>query len=335
MRRIGQLPIAIGTDRGAVRPENQDRLVFLRMNLSHDRSLFSIVLCDGMGGLIQGDVCASLAASSFLAACITSRELPISKQITFAALEANKVVNAAFDGRGGATLSAVLIDSLHGIVGVNVGDSRIFGHSHGSLLQLTTDDTLAGQLKKNDNYQDHRRNELLQFIGIGEGLEPHLIFTSNAEDFFLITSDGIHHIESRLLEIVIDHAAEPAVAVRRLIDIASWSGGKDNASLALISPSLVSAPISDEIGIIQVWDPFGELQLVFFDPETNVSENQIVQDQPNQGNLPKKRARKRRNKPQQRDGKSLEIDAANDSTEQKNFERRPQLKIDFDEDDNG
>lgn len=50
IRRIADLPIAIATDMGIVRTENQDRAAILRVQLTNDKSTVIAILCDGMGG---------------------------------------------------------------------------------------------------------------------------------------------------------------------------------------------------------------------------------------------------------------------------------------------
>ena len=61
VRRVAELPIAMASDIGLVRSENQDRAAILRIQLTEGRSSVVVVLCDGMGGMSDGAECASLA----------------------------------------------------------------------------------------------------------------------------------------------------------------------------------------------------------------------------------------------------------------------------------
>jgi hypothetical protein len=51
------------------RSENQDRAIFLRVKFEKSRkpSIAALVLCDGMGGMVNGGECANLAISTFAA----------------------------------------------------------------------------------------------------------------------------------------------------------------------------------------------------------------------------------------------------------------------------
>ena len=60
VRRVGELPVAIGTDKGRVRSENQDRAGVLRTQDDLGQTFIVGVLCDGMGGMAAGEECASL-----------------------------------------------------------------------------------------------------------------------------------------------------------------------------------------------------------------------------------------------------------------------------------
>jgi len=258
VRRVGELPLSIGSDIGFVRNENQDRVAVLRMQLDKGNSVTIAALCDGMGGMLEGSACAAQAISSFFMGCIRHQDVSLRERLVLATQEANQVVHSLYQGRGGATISAVLFDSSGGMLGVNVGDSRIYKYQEGTLEQITVDDTLA-DLLKNDLQP---RNELLQFVGMGEGMEPHVIDIPTSYDFIILTTDGVHFIDRQVLQMVIQAAKDSAIAVRRLIDIAKWCGGRDNASVIAITPYPPQLPLLDDTDVVQIWDPFGELQVV-------------------------------------------------------------------------
>lgn len=259
VRKIGELPLAIGSDIGVVRGENQDRVAVLRMQPGRGHSFIVTALCDGMGGMMEGSACASQAIATFFMACIRNWHIPPGQRVVLAAQDANRHVYSLYKGSGGATLSAVLFDSVEGMVGVNVGDSRIYAYQGNKLEQVTIDDTMAGLLK--DNL--HQRNELLQFIGIGDGLEPHVVKIPASNESLILTSDGVHFIDKQVMQMVIQTAKDSAFVVRRLIEIAIWCGGYDNASVIAARPFPSQLPFLDDPGAIQIWDPFGELQLIF------------------------------------------------------------------------
>jgi serine/threonine protein phosphatase PrpC len=333
IRRVGELPVAIISDIGNVRKENQDRLAVLKVQLELDESFLVIALCDGMGGMAEGSACASQAIASFFISCISNRNIAPSNRLAIAAQDANRQVCDLYKGGGGGTLSAVLFDSNGGMTGVNIGDSRIYSYREGMLEQITIDDTLAG-LRPKANDDLHARNELLQYIGMGDGLEPHIIESPSSWDLMLLTSDGTHYFDKGVMQMVIQNAREPAVAARRLVEIAKWCGGRDNASMAIVAPMIVKEHLLDDAGLIQVWDPFGELQM--FVAET-ITLDEIIKEptettpstelgrQHHRKNAPK--APRKKPKPKNRRAKKAAVEEPKEHDE--GGEKRPQLNIYF------
>lgn len=263
VRRVADLPAVLASSVGLVRKENQDRVATFRFADYSGCEYLLIVLCDGMGGMAEGARCAAMAIASFSAAVIGNiNRFHVESTLHDAALIANGRVFDHYRGVGGATLSAFLIrPNTDQSYWVNLGDSRIYEFRDKTLTQITIDDTLAGQLARNsDGYLG--RNELLQFVGMGSGIEPHVgrVDVSIADATYVITSDGVHFLPSNMLRELLHHAPEYAVSARRLIDLAMWCGGHDNASLALISFSSESwntlPPL--QLDVIEVWDPYGD-----------------------------------------------------------------------------
>ena len=261
VREVSDLSAVIGSDIGVARSDNQDRVAILRMAPSKDCFFAVAALCDGMGGMSEGSICASQAIASFFMACIRNRHVLPTQRVIIAAQDANRHVHSLFNGRGGATLSAVLFDSIAGVAGVNVGDSRIYSYQGNKLEQVTVDDTMAGLLKDNFN----QSNELLQYIGMGTGLEPHVIQLPASFKSIIMTSDGAHFIDKQVMQMVVQASNNSELTVRRLIEIAKWCGGNDNASIISVSQLSLRSELPDDPGTIQVYDPFGELQLIVFD----------------------------------------------------------------------
>lgn len=339
VRRVGELPLTIGSDRGAVRNENQDRVAVLKMQVGPDRSCLVVALCDGMGGMVEGSACAAQAIAGFLASCCAGSDMAPAERMVRAAHEANRMVYSLYHGKGGATLSAVMFDSKRGMAGINMGDSRIYSYKMGVLEQVTVDDTMAGLLPKvEDNI--HPRNELLQFIGIGDGLEPHVINLPVSQELTVLTSDGVHLLGEDILQRVIRNANDPSVAAKRIIELAQWCGGRDNASIVIAGPVSNQWDKIEDPGVIQVWDPFGELQMIVSsvpcngyvknEPPTKNAPPIIANRKPqkNQAGRPKDKAKSNRRKKSA--GKAPPVDASlkrdNGAIEKEN----PQLKIYFD-----
>jgi PPM family protein phosphatase len=338
VRRVADLPMAIATDMGLVRKENQDRAAILRVQLTGDMPTIIAVVCDGMGGMADGAVCSSLAISTFLSGYIQNINLPLKDRIVSSVIQANDAVFAKYSGSGGSTLSAFVIDNQESILGVNVGDSRIYSMDDHKLLQLTVDDTLAGQFAKN-NEDLFRGNELLQYIGMGQGIEPHIISSAEGSKLsnILLTSDGVHFLDKRTMELVTKNASDSALAVRRLIELAKWCGGHDNASAIIANLSaMVPERTNLNVGEIEVWDAFGELRLIHaqnLNPniqkhkstlEIKASFDQKAETTMESDSTPRNRKRS------QPASKAKEKKVKKSENEQTEAKITPQLQIDFD-----
>lgn len=352
---IDDLSVAIATDVGLVRKENQDRIAVLRFYSPQGSSFIVGALCDGMGGMVDGSTCAAIALSTFFATCVRFRDRPIRERLSTATSHANILVYESYGGRGGATLSAFLVDSSGARSSVNVGDSRIYQISSGKLEQLSVDDTLAGQVERTSplGSGDNHFGELLQFIGVGPALEPHLIdidLPSSSHEL-LLTTDGAHSVTELAMRGVVSNADDPLIGVSRLTELANWLGGHDNASVMLASSLDVLGEYRNEPTGIAVWDPFGEFQLVGIDqesfqlvprmnpvsfrpkdhPDSNATDH--LKSGKKKRTRKSKSSKKKTNKSSRQSKKKPATDSAVPASDEK--QNKPQLKMKFDKSQSG
>ena len=238
--------------KGDKRNENQDRVIFalIENQLSTSSDLAVAVLSDGMGGMDNGAKAASLAISSFLSYIATGRDLGLKALVSRAINYSNERVYEFLHAKGGTTLSAILYGSK-GCVGVNVGDSRIYHFDNNKdIKQLTTDDTIEGQIKQGSEKADswlkpfEGDSRLAQFIGMGEGLEPRILdlseyFQKGNESGFLITSDGAHYLGNPMIQKIIKKSDSIKEIPYRIVMTSEWLGGHDNSS-AMLVPSEIT-----------------------------------------------------------------------------------------------
>jgi PPM family protein phosphatase len=179
-------PAILATDIGLQREENQDRVAALRLSARQSsQPIIAVVVADGMGGMRDGARCATLAASSFFYALVRHRHQGLEQRAAAAVAHANDAVYAFAGGRGGATLSALLFDAGVPPVIINLGDSRIYACGKGVKVErLTVDDSLE------EAVGGHGR-ELLQFVGMGAGMQPHIRAVPSGVMELALTTDGI------------------------------------------------------------------------------------------------------------------------------------------------
>lgn len=267
-----RLGAAVGTTIGR-RAENQDRCLIMTASFPRtpERGFVLAALCDGMGGMAHGGAFASRALGAFVASVVHGADEPPDARLIAAANEANEAVHEDQSGHGGATLSAVFVAADSGITAVNVGDSRIYGVNENSrLTQLTTDDTLAAHLtalRGGDHSDIPKGDQLVQYIGMGPGLEPHIIPIDGDEppDHLLITSDGAHYFNQDVMRHILGAAEDAEQAVGRLMTLSEWQGGRDNAA-AIMAPldGLTGFAPDDppELDLIEIWGPFGKVEFM-------------------------------------------------------------------------
>lgn len=251
LQQCSDLPAVLSSEVGLQRSENQDRVAAMR--LQGARPLTVIAVSDGMGGMRDGGKCAVLAISSFFSALITHGGKDTENRAKAAVLHSNAKVYEYANGRGGATLSAVLINDAPQPFIVNVGDSRIYSFSDGQVERHTVDDSLA------EAVGGHGR-ELIQFIGMGEGIQPHLSFVRSTSRFIALTTDGIHAVAPSVFNSILLEAPSMRAAAERLTALSRWCGGGDNASAAIIDvQSSFHDPKVEPGEGAELWDPFGGL----------------------------------------------------------------------------
>jgi serine/threonine protein phosphatase PrpC len=251
--------VAISTDIGCDRAENQDRVVVLRCSGSGESEYLLTAICDGMGGMQDGQICASLAVSGVIVAFLKSHHLAIKDRLLSTTLAANQSVHQRYRGKGGATLSAVCVSSRGETWGLNVGDSRIYGSKSGKLTALSTDDTIAGQIGREGGGGE--ANSLLQFIGIGSDIDPHIVEIPPDLDRIVITTDGAHGIPRDALALLVTRAQTSFEVCRRVVQAAQWMGTRDNGTVACVQTPLTILPPAVERSV-RLWDPWGELHLL-------------------------------------------------------------------------
>lgn len=241
--------VELATSKGGYRESNQDLSAFFYVSdqtYAH-APLAAAVVADGMGGMEDGGIASARAISAFIA-FLSAGKAPVGlKSLLLAAtLYANQRVHEELRGNGGTTLSAVLYGK-QGVIGLNVGDSRIYAIGQHSVRRLTVDDTLGEQFRhfsggaiEGELSQDNR---LVQFVGIGPILEPHIIdlgvVSENTQyTHFLLSTDGAHCIGDETIASLLKAGIPITELASNLVDISRRCGSTDNSS-AILAPARV------------------------------------------------------------------------------------------------
>ncbi|MCD2453804.1 protein phosphatase 2C domain-containing protein [Methylicorpusculum oleiharenae] len=282
--KITKYGVELATSKGDYRESNQDLVAFFYVSdQSYARSpLAAVVVADGMGGMQDGDLASSLAISAFIAFLSSGKaSVGLKSLLVAATLYANQRVHEKLKGAGGSTLSAILYGK-QGAIGLNVGDSRIYAVEKHSLRRLTLDDTLGEQFRhyrgksaEEDSYQDNR---LVQFIGIGPVLEPHVIDLStavndNSSRHFLLSTDGAHCIGDEMIKGLLKAGLPVTKLASNLVDISRRCGSTDNSSVILAPERIDFGTLPKSVREITLDIPASSFQMLLLNDLDNDTHN--------------------------------------------------------------
>lgn len=219
------------TDRGVVRPKNEDHFLIVRVgravetvltNLTEDETLpgelfeetgYGMVVADGVGGAQAGGVASRQAIYTLLSLALHTPDWqfrwgPKEKNTVMwrmrdrfrrvnGALLRDATANASLSGMC-TTMTAAVTHGTDLIVG-HVGDSRAYLLHDGKLRQLTRDDTVGARLVEDGTHQPEDplvfdlRSLLVQALGSSEGeFNPQVNdYLISNQDQLLLCTDGL------------------------------------------------------------------------------------------------------------------------------------------------
>jgi PPM family protein phosphatase len=258
------------TDRGRVRPTNEDAFLGLQFDArevcylgkfgqaSTQESDYVFAVSDGMGGAMAGEFASRITVEK------VTRLLPRSYRhgvtgmnpgFEDVLLELFDQIHRALTFLGGsyeecsgmgATLSLCWFTPGWMYFG-HVGDTRIYYLSarEGSVRQITQDDTYVGWLFRNGKLNERqarthpRKSVLQQSLGAGnQFINPQLgAVAYEPGDRFLLCSDGVvdAFFDSHLHDWLRSPEGDSAASAQRLVESASQQSGRDNATALVIS----------------------------------------------------------------------------------------------------
>jgi len=212
---------AVRTDRGLVRPANQD------FAYAGDQLL---AVADGFGE--QGATASQAAVDALRQVGVGDLLNAMDDAMADAAQLAGNAVRGM--GDSGTTLTALLWSgSRLGLV--HIGDSRAYLLRDGQLFQITHDDTLVqamideGRLTEAEA-PSHPDTMLLSKALSGEHTPDVEVRDARAGDRYLLSSDGLHRVVDVATIKDVLSEEEPRQAVDRLVALANVAGGPDNIS---------------------------------------------------------------------------------------------------------
>jgi protein phosphatase len=235
---------AAATDRGRVRPANEDA-VFVNAEAG------ILIVADGMGGHAAGEVASELAVRTISAELMQAlgagaTEAQVPDVLRQAIDQANAAIRerAAEDCsmRGMGTTLALALARGARLWLAHAGDSRVYLVRQGRIRLLTEDHSLVSQMVKAGQITavEARKHHLRNVITRSLGFEPDSQAAMQAlewepGDYLVLCSDGLTaFMEDHEIEAAITGAGDDLPAVcRDLIARANERGGTDNISVVI------------------------------------------------------------------------------------------------------
>ena len=236
------------TDIGKVRSENQDSVRYAD-NASPAFGILAV--CDGMGGANAGSIASAAALDTFVD-CVSGHlanrrdRTKLDDAVREAVEEANAAVyehslaDPACEGMG-TTLVAALVTSKSCRI-VNVGDSRAYLISGGTIAQLTRDHSFVedlverGIISRAEARTHPRKNIITRAVGVEPAVECDVFAPKlKKNDTLLLCSDGLSNtVTDDELLAVVSQNKDLSRAAQALLALALERGAPDNVTVGLL-----------------------------------------------------------------------------------------------------
>ena len=277
------------SDVGRVRRGNEDN--FLVLDLTNDRTWIGsdekegptdfqkfelgqkglvLVVSDGMGGALAGDVASRMAVDSVREMLLgddpdggCDEDAPLVECLKNATVYANLAIHlrsqedARCAGMGATFTGAAVKD--HYLDLVQVGDSRAYIIRKEQIRLATKDQSLVqqlvdvGQISEAEAETHMFRNVILQALGAQSEVTPATgRLALRRGDILLLCSDGLSgKLKAEDIQQIVTSNGDLHVACGALIDLANERGGEDNITvvLARFLGDDLEEPVSDRITI--------------------------------------------------------------------------------------
>ena len=247
-----RLVVGAASDIGRVRSNNEDSYLA-------DDPLFAVA--DGMGGENAGEVASALALEVLAKMAGEGRTVDLTDWVREANREVwdRSVSDRSVAGMG-TTLTAVLADGER-LRLAHVGDSRAYLLRNGQLRRLTEDHTRVARMVREGTITEEQaarhpeRNIITRALGISIDVNVDQILVDvRTGDRLLLCTDGLTGmVPEEELRTILQSAAAPEEAARKLIEAANEAGGADNVTAVVLDVldserPPIAAPASRRLG---------------------------------------------------------------------------------------
>ncbi|NCT91618.1 serine/threonine-protein phosphatase [Cellulomonas sp. APG4] len=223
------------TDRGRVRPHNEDSLLAYPP---------VFMVADGMGGHSAGDVASRLAVEEFGRLAGRATVTPDDVHACIGRV-AERLRGAVGTQSAGTTVAGAAVVSHEGSaywLVFNIGDSRVYRWAAGTLEQISVDHSVvqemvdSGELHPDDAREHPERHVITRAVGTRSEPDPdYWLIPAAPADRLLICSDGLTtELDDTQIARLLATEPDPQEAARSLVASAVEAGGHDNVSAVVV-----------------------------------------------------------------------------------------------------
>lgn len=274
-----QVTVSADTDVGQQRDHNEDR--YLIADLTARTRTFDdgrehaldvgekgclLLVADGMGGAVGGEVASGMAADVIFEELTRSWSDDSTTDVeAFAAAvqgaveEANRRIHERASSQEklrGMGTTATIVGVLGGhLLLSQVGDSRAYRIRDGEAIQLTRDQSFVqqlvdtGRVSAAEAARMPQKNVILQALGPKPTVDVVQSWVPAAkDDVLLLCSDGLSEmVGDEAIGEIVDGTSSLSRACSRLIELANENGGPDNITVVLARVEGTELPPVDEL----------------------------------------------------------------------------------------
>lgn len=246
---------AFKTDKGPVRPANEDRVLVVAPGSNPDgydldTCGYMFAVADGVGGHQAGDLASRMACEGLVgyfnrptsrdASAILREVESLFQEINRAVFQKSVSANEFFGM--GTTLSTLVLVNKTALI-IHVGDSRVYRLRKGHLERLSDDHTEVqalidrGELKPEEAASHPRGHYLTECMGLDHILEQLFsrIEAVEDDDIFLLSSDGLTDVvKDTEIEEILLNTTSCHEACEALLQTAFDRGTTDNVTVIVV-----------------------------------------------------------------------------------------------------
>lgn len=196
-----------------------------------------LVVCDGMGGHLAGEVASAIGVETVVAAYRPELGPEAALREAFTAANA-RIYDEGHGSMGTTGVAALFLQNMLHVA--NVGDSRAYLVREDEIVQISrdhsfvSDQVAAGLMTPEQARASNIRNIITRALGHTAEVEVDLFATAlRPGDTVILSSDGMHGLISDAEIAEVAGVLTLEEAAQRLVDTANERGGPDNITVVI------------------------------------------------------------------------------------------------------